>query len=163
MTSEHTHEPEKPEPQEHLGPSFGLREATLEGVHFDDVALLACRFRNVDLSCVEFDDAGMVEARLHNVDLARSQFDDADLSGASLHNINLQSCTLDDVDLTMARLHDVSMRDSVLDDVDMGGVCITNALIDGLCIDGIEIAPLVEAARASRDAQAGAPAASPGA
>ena len=120
MALQHVHDPGEAAAQEKRPPSLALRDVTLEGAHFDDVALLACRFHNVDLSAVDIDDAAMMGATLHNVDLSRS------------------------------RIHDVSLQDAVLDDVDLSGVCITDADIDGMTIDGIEVAPLVREALAAR-------------
>ena len=69
-----------------------------------------------------------------SADLRGARFDGADLTGARLRRVHLNDAEFRMVDLTGARLRDVSLSGAEIE-----------GEIDGLRVNGVEVAPLIEA------------------
>jgi len=72
-----------------------------------------------------------------------TEFDGRDLGGARFRRVDLQGADFEQVDLTGARFREVDlsgmrMRGAYLRDVDISGE------LDGVCVNGIDIGPLIE-------------------
>ena len=83
-------------------------------------------------------------ADFHQQDLADSRFEQVHLQRARFHQVHLNEADFDDVDLTGARFREAWFKDVV-----MRGVGFLNTRIDGeiegLTVNGVDVAPLVQA------------------
>jgi hypothetical protein len=83
-------------------------------------------------------------ADFHQQDLADSRFEQVHLQRARFHQVHLNDADFDDVDLTGARFREAWFKDVV-----MRGVGFLNTRIDGeiegLTVNGVDVAPLVQA------------------
>jgi uncharacterized damage-inducible protein DinB len=77
-------------------------------------------------------------------------FEDVRLSDARFERVDLSGAVLRRVDLSHALLQNVDLQGAVLKDVDLTDVEITGD-IDNLTINGVDVAPLVEAELDRRD------------
>lgn len=73
-----------------------------------------------------------------------AEFDGQDLDGSRFERVRLRGARFRDVDLSGARLHGVAMDGAVLRGVELVGAEIYGD-VDGLTVNGVEVAPLVEA------------------
>ena len=92
------------------------------------------------------EDVGSVPgmADFHQQDLAEARFEQVHLQRARFHQVHLNEADFDDVDLTGARFREAWFKDVV-----MRGVGFLNTRIDGeidgLTVNGVDVAPLVQA------------------
>jgi DinB superfamily/Pentapeptide repeats (8 copies) len=90
-----------------------------------------------------------------------AEFRDQDLSGSTFHHVRLKGAVIDDADLSEVVLRDIWMKDAefrgvMFPEVRMRGVVFRDVEIDGevegrLVINGVDVAPLIEAERDRRD------------
>ena len=73
-----------------------------------------------------------------------AEFDGQDLDGSRFERVRLRGARFRDADLSGARLHGVAMHGAVLRGVELVGAEIYGD-VDGLTVNGVEVAPLVEA------------------
>ena len=83
-------------------------------------------------------------ADFHQQDLADSRFEQVHLQRAKFHQVHLNDADFNDVDLTGAQFREVFFKDVV-----MRGAGFVNSRIegeiDGLTVNGVDVAPLVQA------------------
>ena len=83
-------------------------------------------------------------------DLSGARIERVDLSGARLRAVNLTDARLRGVNLTGARFHGVNVAQAVLRGVEMLNVEI-DAELENVTINGVDIAPLIDAELNRRD------------
>jgi uncharacterized protein YjbI with pentapeptide repeats len=77
-------------------------------------------------------------------DLAGSRFEEVHLERATFHDVHLNDADFDDVDLTGARFRWVLFKDVVMRGTGFVNVRIEGE-IEGLTVNGVDVAPLVQA------------------
>jgi uncharacterized protein YjbI with pentapeptide repeats len=77
-------------------------------------------------------------------DLADSRFEQVHLQRARFHQVHLNDADFDDVDLTGAQFREVFFKDVVMRGTGFVNVRIEGE-IDGLSVNGVDVAPLVQA------------------
>jgi uncharacterized protein YjbI with pentapeptide repeats len=83
-------------------------------------------------------------ADFHQQDLADSRFEQVHLQRARFHQVHLNEADFDDVDLTGARFREAWFKDVVMRGVGFVNVSIEGE-IEGLTVNGVDVAPLVQA------------------
>jgi hypothetical protein len=79
-----------------------------------------------------------------------AEFTGADLSGSRFHDVDLTGAELTSVDLSRARFRSVDFRDVVMNGVELENVTIVGEF-KNLLLNGVDVAPLVEAELDRRD------------
>lgn len=131
--------------------SYELKHKYLKNALFEDAAMPGARFEDVSLE----------NARFNNINLKGAAFSDANLSGASYAGLNMTGARFECVELNDARFGCcetcakdskpcVEMRNARFDHVDLSGAVMMDCQIDGLTIDGVNVA---EAIRAYKNAK----------
>lgn len=70
-------------------------------------------------------------------------FESTQLAKARFTDVDLHAARFDDVNLTEATFSNVSLAGAVFDDIDFSNAVITNAKLDGMTINGIPVAGLL--------------------
>jgi hypothetical protein len=83
-------------------------------------------------------------ADFHQQDLADSRFEQVHLQRARFHQVHLNEADFDDVDLTGARFREAWFKDVVMRGVGFVNTSIEGE-IEGLTVNGVDVAPLVQA------------------
>jgi uncharacterized protein YjbI with pentapeptide repeats len=83
-------------------------------------------------------------ADFHQQDLADSRFEQVHLQRARFHEVHLNDADFNDVDLTGAQFREVFFKDVVMRGTGLVNVRIEGE-IDGLTVNGVDVAPLVQA------------------
>ncbi|MEU4394758.1 DinB family protein [Kribbella sp. NPDC023855] len=97
-----------------------------------------------------FEEVTLREARFRSAELPGAQFERVDLSGAVLRNVDLSDAVLHSVDLGRALLRAVNLHGAELRGVELTDVRITGE-VQNVTINGVDVAPLVEAELDRRD------------
>jgi len=107
-----------------------VTKSSLSGSNFNDVNLAESTFDNVKLAGSKFND----------VNFAESTFDDVNLSGAKIRNATLAG----------TQIRDASLAGIKITDADLRNAAISDCLIDGMTIEGVTVAEMMAAYRASK-------------
>ena len=83
-------------------------------------------------------------ADFHQQDLADSRFEQVHLHRAKFHQVHLNDADFNDVDLTGAHFREVFFKDVLMRGAGLVNVRIEGE-IDGLTVNGVDVAPLVQA------------------
>jgi len=84
-------------------------------------------------------------ADFHQQDLADSRFEQVYLQRARFKKVHLNDAQFEDVDLTGAQFRDVFFKDVVMRSTGLVNVRIDGDLLENVVINGIDVAPLVQA------------------
>lgn len=79
--------------------------------------------------------------------LPKAEFDNVNLSGATFNNINLSGAAFTDANMKNTTYGGLTMQGAKFGCVDLRDVQIANCNIEGMTVDGISIAELIEAAK----------------
>lgn len=82
---------------------------------------------------------------VRDADLSGSSFDDANLSGATLHNVNMAGWTIDDANMAGWRVENVNLAGLRVTKANLAGATLAECRIDGMRINGVDVADLFEA------------------
>jgi hypothetical protein len=87
----------------------------------------------------------------HQEDLADSRFEQVHLQRARFHQVHLNDADFDDVDLTGAQFREVFFKDVVMRSTGLVNVRIDGDMLENVVINGVDVAPLVQAELERRD------------
>ena len=85
-----------------------------------------------------------------DVNMAGSSFVNVNLSNAVFDDVNLSNAVFDDVNLTDAKIRNVNLTALQINHGNLSNAAIVNCRTEGMTIDGIPVADLLAAYRASR-------------
>ncbi len=81
----------------------------------------------------------------HQQDLADSRFEQVHLQRAKFHQVHLNDADFNDVDLTGAQFREVFFKDVVMRSTGLVNVRIDGDMLENVVINGVDVAPLVQA------------------
>jgi uncharacterized protein YjbI with pentapeptide repeats len=87
---------------------------------------------------------------VHHSDLSGSSFDDVNFSGTSYKNINMSGSVFDDINMSGWRVDNVNLAGLRLSRANLAGASISNCRLEGMTIEGIPVADLLAAYRATQ-------------
>ncbi|MFI5912237.1 pentapeptide repeat-containing protein [Dactylosporangium sp. NPDC051541] len=131
-------------------PGARFTNVKLPDAHLTDVDLHGAQFTDVNLRDAHFTNVGLHGARMRGVDLSGGHLTDVDLHGAQFTNVGLRDAHFTNVGLHGARMRGVDLSGGHFIGVDLCRTVIDGD-VEGLVINGVDIAPLVEAELDRRD------------
>jgi uncharacterized protein YjbI with pentapeptide repeats len=118
--------------------------ADISGSVFHDVNLRKATFNDANMSGADFDNVNLSGARFHNINLSDIRVSAVQIGGATFKHVGPPP----DADGKQERQRPVVFEEAMLCDstfrkVDMSNVRIVNCNIEGMTIDGVQVADLL--------------------
>jgi len=82
--------------------------------------------------------------------LSGSTFNDVNLSGAAFDNVNLSNLKIQNATMAGTSIQDASLAGVQVTNADLRNVVIADCLVDGMTIEGVSVAEMMAAYRASK-------------